>query len=183
MTTKVLHRIIGTMVIGFGILLLSSAFFYLSLRTALHTNQDASATLVKSLDDSRIAAATSDKLQNDQNITRILSLLDRQLDSIKDLTKQNQDLGEQNKKLQETAVALAQQVKSLQEGENQILAQHTNALQEQKVRTKKAQDAAETAAVDTRRALRAIVKPTPKPWHWGPFGAQPTPAPRPRRRQ
>jgi Asp-tRNA(Asn)/Glu-tRNA(Gln) amidotransferase B subunit len=130
---------------------------WLSLSTLVRLNQEASINLITSIDLTRAAQTDAYKTTQAESITRILSLLDRQQDSIKQLAEQNLALSEQNK-------TLLQDV-------NQVLNQHTKSLEEVKTGSKKAsanaQEAVTVARHDqarTQRAIKEITKPKPSWW-------------------
>lgn len=173
------------------IILVAGAGAYLSLSTKSDTNQGASTTLVKSLDDARIKQAAADKIASDEQTTRILSLLNRQLDSMtgilesiqqlgsqnQELAKQSHELAEQNQKQGAQILALANQLKSVQDGQSKILEEHTETLKEAKSSAAKAVVVAKENQVTTQRAIRQLHPPPGKSVFQKWFAA-PSPTPR-----
>lgn len=164
--------------------------FWLSLSTKLDTNSRASGDVSSKLKDQveayRKEATTGQTTllthvdtTQEYLITAIMqnSTLAEQnqklLASIDSLTKQVLALTEQNTEMAQQNVNLLKQIKVVNDMQTQILTQHTEALQEAKIAAKQSSIAAKSAQIDTKRALRAIVKPTPKPWYSRLF-SQPT---------
>lgn len=141
---------------------------WISITTDLKVNQSATTALITSIDSTRASQTDTYKVTQAESITRILSLLDRQQDSIKQLAEQNLALSEQNK-------TLLQEV-------SQVLGQHTKSLQEVSTRAKNANANAEEAVTvarhdqaRTQRAIKEISKPKPSWWQ---RLTQPSPTPR-----
>ena len=86
---------------------------------------------------------------------KLLSSIDTLTQKVLTLTEQNTEMAKQN-------ADLLKNIKAVNDNQTAILTAHTQTLQEAKTAAKKAQ-------IDTSRALRAITKPTPKPWYQGIF--------------
>lgn len=155
------------------VILLAGAGAYLSVSSKLDSNQNASTTLVKTIDQARIAQAAADKEAADkkaqedkgaadEQTRRILSLLDRQLENMKGVLDSIQQVSTQNQKLNEQVLAQGKELKMIEEGQSKILNEHTGALEEAKSKAQRAVVVAEENQATTQRAIRLLHPPKPK---------------------
>ena len=157
------------------VILACIAGLWLSISTSLKTNQDASGDVSSKLKQQidayhqgqTLLLAHVDTTQGyvitaiAQNST-IAEQNQKLLASIDDLTKRVLALDEENAEMAKQNADLLREIKMVNDNQTKILTAHTQTLEEAKTAAKKTQ-------IDTSRALRAITKPTPKPWYQGLF--------------
>ncbi len=152
-----------------GVVIIVMAGFYTSVMTSLRTNQEASTSLIVSLDKNREIESELYKRSEDEAIKRILSLLDRTQESIKGAVDQNVSLSQ-------NILSMSKSIDDVSKQMNQVLGEHTKTLEEAKAKAAEAAVNAKKDQVTTQRTLKEITKPK-KSW-WSGIFTTPTPAPR-----
>jgi hypothetical protein len=178
-------------VTAISIVLLAIGCSYLSISTKIQSNQDASISLAKSLDQARIDQVAKDKIASDQRAaqdkassdettTRILSLLDRQLDQMKGVLETIQKLGDQNHDLAKQNLDLGNQLKTVQDTQSKILNEHSETLKKASNKVSEAVVVAKENQVTTQKEIRKL-RPKPVPGQPLFHGWFPKPTPTPKR--
>jgi methyl-accepting chemotaxis protein len=127
--------------------------FELSIR--LQLNQSASEKLINDMDKRQTATlqAVTDQIQKG------LDKSDAIANSAANIGKSAADIGVQNKELLEDIQKLLKDVQT-------VTQQHSQTIKEVKTSAVRAEQAANTSAANSRKAVRAITHPTPRKKNW-----------------